>query len=289
MWENKNDMDEFKCRLQKELQEEAERIEKDVQKHEEEKPKYVRDSDLTPKQRKELHARIYAEVEANNRAKVYAQLSNEDLEALELGKKILAEGKVARKKKKIRGYVGLAATLVLVLGISVNSFGGPEKVITEMKRMIGRKEVAQVDSSKNIATDTKKTEAAAYQQIEEELGVRAVRIAERPNGMKFRNKNLNNVLQTAELIYDYQGESIIYYINASNSDSSWGVNAADEIENQWEEEIKGCKIEIREHNISAGKQKRYSAKFKYNKVSYFINGVFLKEDFEYIINNLIFT
>ena len=73
---------------------------------------------------------------------LYAQLSEEDLRALELGRKIMEreareerDGKIIRKKKRIRMFIGLAAALVMAMGVGVTSIGGPERIIQMIERL----------------------------------------------------------------------------------------------------------------------------------------------------------
>lgn len=58
------------------------------------------DSVLTPEQQKLLRERINEEIEAHNRQQVFAQLSPEDIEALEIARAKLA----ARKAKENKWY-----------------------------------------------------------------------------------------------------------------------------------------------------------------------------------------
>ena len=75
--------------------------------------------------------------EAEEREETINQLSEEDREALELGRKMLKAGigqndseepsekKVRRKKKPLKMYLALAAVIVCVLAMGITSMGGP--------------------------------------------------------------------------------------------------------------------------------------------------------------------
>ena len=123
---------------------------------------------------------IYAVIQEKIREKeqekeneyLYSQLSEDDMKALELGRKIMeeeAEGerrvKVARKKRRVRLYVALAAALVLTMAAGVTSMGGPERIIQMMKRAVGDREITQIDSDENKRG--LEDEERAYQEIKE--------------------------------------------------------------------------------------------------------------------------
>ena len=88
------------------------------------------------------------------RMDAYAELSEEDQEALRLGREMLKnqseEKKIytmRRKKRNIRRIVALAAVLILVMAVGMTSFGGPERMLQFMKSSVGGRQVSKVNSS----------------------------------------------------------------------------------------------------------------------------------------------
>ncbi|EOS79219.1 hypothetical protein C817_03016 [Dorea sp. 5-2] len=225
---------------------------------------------------------------------LYAQLSEEDLRALELGRKIMEreareerDGKIIRKKKRIRMFIGLAAALVMAMGVGVTSMGGPERIIQMMKRAVGDREVTQIDSNEDNLKIIE-AEEKAYQKVNETFGIEPVRIRYKAKKMKFEKMEFDKELQIVELYYEYEEEMIAYLINASYEDMSWGVDVEDEIVKSYDEEIKGCNIQIKVYNISPTDEKKYSASFKYKGLEYYLIGVMNEEVFYNILNNLFF-
>ena len=223
---------------------------------------------------------------------LYAQLSEEDLRALELGRKIMEreareerDGKIIRKKKRIRMFIGLAA--VLGMGVGVTSMGGPERIIQMMKRAVGDREITQIDSNEDNLKIIE-AEEKAYQKVNETFGIEPVRIRYKAKKMKFEKMEFDKELQIVELYYEYEEEMIAYLINASYEDMSWGVDVEDEIVKSYDEEIKGCNIQIKVYNISPTDEKKYSASFKYKGLEYYLIGVMNEEVFYNILNNLFF-
>ena len=225
----------------------------------------------------------------------YAQLSEEDLRALELGRKIMEreareerDGKIIRKKKRIRMFIGLAAALVMAMGVGVTSMGGPERVIRMLIQVVGNREVVQYDSNENNLTTVEESEENAYQEIADKYGIEPVRIVTELKGMEFENFQFDETIQTAEVCYSYKNEKVIYFINASYRDASWGVDVEDNIVDQYSKDVKGCLINVKEYNIEKINTLQYSANFKYKGIEYFLIGMMSKEEFEGILNNLFF-
>ena len=242
-----------------------------------------------------LRAKIDQQIEEMKKEKVYAQLSEEDRKALELGRKIMAEeeqekteAKVVHKKKRFKMYFGLAAVLVLVMAVGITSIGGPERIVRMLKQAVGDREVEKVTSGEKSKTIVEENEEEAYQTIKDVFGIEPVEIFGRPDGMVFNRIELDESLQVAELFYQYEGENIVYLINASYTDASWGIDVEDELTDVYHKKVKDNDIEVKEYKIQTNEMKRYSARFKYRGLEYYLVGTMSKEDFEIILDRLYF-
>lgn len=284
-------MKESKDQLEQIIKNEYDRLAK-----EEENDIQADDTIEVPEGTKEsLRAKIDQQIEEMKKEKVYAQLSEEDRKALELGRKIMAEEeqektevKVVHKKKRFKMYFGLAAVLVLVMAVGITSIGGPERIVRMLKQAVGDREVEQVDSSDENLIIVEENEEEAYQIISERFGVEPVKIMQRVESLRFKRMEFDDMIQTAEMYYEYNDENVAYLINASYTDASWGIDVEDEIINITQKEVSGCEIEIKEYRIDKTKKEKYSARFTYNGLEYFLVGTMEKEDFESIIDNLFF-
>ena len=176
------------------------------------------------------------------RTDAYAKLSEEDQEALRLGREMLKnqseEKKIytmRRKKRNIRRIVALAAVLILVMAVGMTSIGGPERMLQFMKSSVGGRQVSKVNSSdKNKIIEE-----------EEEFGIEPVRIIWHPEEMKFEKMLMDTDIQLAELDYLYNGEKTTFMISASYGETSWGYDEEDEIVKQYSyDKIKGIEIKI---------------------------------------------
>lgn len=284
-------MKESKDQLEQIIKNEYDRLAK-----EEENDIQADDTIEVPEGTKEsLRAKIDQQIEEMKKEKIYAQLSEEDRKALELGRKIMAEeeqekteAKVVHKKKRFKMYFGLAAVLILVMAVGITSIGGPERIVRMLKQAVGDREVEQVDSSDENLVIMEKSEEEAYQKVEKVFGIRPVSVFGRPDGMTFSRMEMDENLQIAELLYNYEGETVIYLINASYTDASLGIDIEDELVTVYNKNVKNNNIEVKEYEIQSNGLKRYSAYFNYKGLEYYLVGTMDKENFEIILDKLYF-
>lgn len=242
-----------------------------------------------------LFAGISEKIEAMRQEDLYANMSEADKKALEIGRRVMEEearkearSKTRRKKRRFRMYIGLAAALVLAMAIGVNSLGGPERIIQMVTQMVGSREVEKINSSDDNLIIVQEDEEEAYQRVREAFGVDPVRIFWHPEDMIFDKMQLDENMRIAEMNFKYKEDVIIFLINASYSKSSWGIDVEDDVKKKYKKTINGCLIEIKEYEIAQTEAKRYSASFRYKGLEYYFIGKMQKEEFDEIINNLYF-
>lgn len=229
------------------------------------------------------------------RTDAYAKLSEEDQEALRLGREMLKnqseEKKIytmRRKKRNIRRIVALAAVLILVMAVGMTSFGGPERMLQFVKSSVGGRQVSKVNSSDKNKIIEEEDEELAYEKIAEEFGIAPVRITWMPNGMEFEKMELDTDIQVAELDYLYNEERIEIMVSASYGEVSLGADNEDEITDHFYTQEKQAQIEVTEYKTPETETSRYKAEFKYKKLYYCLTGTMTKEEMENILKNLYF-
>ena len=125
MKENGSDLEEI---IREELHKEAENIRETVESSEGES--------LSEERKEKIRKNLEAEIRDYHKEKVYEQLSQEDREALELGRQIQRERQEEGKKRGGRRIwkiaLNLAAALVLVSVLGITSLGGPERIVERM-------------------------------------------------------------------------------------------------------------------------------------------------------------
>lgn len=241
-----------------------------------------------------------AEKDAKEREEAISHLSEEDREALELGRKMLKAGigqndpeepsgkKVRRKKKPLKMYLALAAVIVCVLAMGITSMGGPERIVRMMTQNVGDREVEYTVKGEKVKTIENEDEEKAYQKIRDTFNTDIVKVILCLSDMTFDSMNLEKDKQVAEMYYNYEGKTIAYIINAPYRENSWGIDFEDSVEKEYTKKINGCEIKITIYKIDGEEIPGCVAKFKYNNIEYLLSGTMKQQDFEKIINNLIF-
>ena len=229
------------------------------------------------------------------RTDAYAKLSEEDQEALRLGREMLKnqseEKKIytmRRKKRNIRRIVALAAVLILVMAVGMTSIGGPERMLQFMKSSVGGRQVSKVNSSDKNKIIEEEDEEKAYEKIEKEFGIAPVRLWWYPENMEFENMILDTDIQVAEVDYLYKDKKIEYFVSASYGEVSWGYDNEDKKIDYYCEQVKGTDIEVTEYETPETERNRYVAEFEYKKLHYCLSGELTKEEIENILKNLYF-
>lgn len=229
------------------------------------------------------------------RMDAYAELSEEDQEALRLGREMLKnqseEKKIytmRRKKRNIRRIVALAAVLILVMAVGITSFGGPERMLQFMKSSVGGRQVSKVNSSDKNKIIEEEDEEKAYEKIEKEFGIAPVRLWWYPENMEFENMILDTDIQVAEVDYLYKDKKIEYFVSASYGEVSWRYDNEDKKIDYYCEQVKGTDIEVTEYETPETERNRYVAEFEYKKLHYCLSGELTKEEIENILKNLYF-
>lgn len=238
--------------------------------------------------------------ETEEREEAINHLSEEDREALELGRKMLKAGigqkdpeepsgkKVRRKKKPLKMYLALAAVIVCVLAMGITSMGGPERIVRMMTQNVGDREVEYTVKGEKVKTIENEDEEKAYQEIRDTFNTDIVKVIICSSDMTFDSMNLEKDKQVAEMYYNYKGKTIAYIINAPYRENSLGIDFEDSVEKEYTKKINGCEIKITIYKIDGEKIPGCVAKFKYNNIEYLLSGTMKQQDFEKIINNLIF-
>lgn len=229
------------------------------------------------------------------RTDAYAKLSEEDQEALRLGREMLknqSEEKkiytIRQKKRNIRRIVALAAVLILVMAVGMTSFGGPERMLQFVKSSVGGRQVSKVNSSDKNKIIEEEDEEKAYEKLADEFGIDPVRLIWRPKGMKFEKMILDTDIQVAEVDYLYKSKRIEYFISASYGEVSWGYDNEDKKINCYYEQVGKADIEVTEYETPETERNRYVAEFEYKKMHYCFSGEMKKEEIENILKNLYF-
>lgn len=200
------------------------------------------------------------------------------------------EGKVCyRRKKRKYWVVSLAAVLVIVLGVGVNSVGSKSYLKVLWERVNGGVPVNVMnveDMEEKYTEDV--DEIAVYREIKEKLNIKPVRIFYKPDDMELVDYHIYKEMLSAQLLYKYQDEVIKYILYTNSSDSSWGEKKEDKKVGEYTVSVNGLEISVSEFQVFDSLENRQTANFEYQGVHYQLKGVMKREEFEKILNNLYF-
>lgn len=197
--------------------------------------------------------------------------------------------KVHRRKKKRMIIVALAAVLVLAMGSMITGVGSKPYWRVLWERVMGDEE-ASVINIENM--DSQKTEDIdeinIYKEIKQAFNISAVRILVKPDTMYLDNYIIDEEQRQAILFFEYNNEIIRYAIYLNDSDSSFAQRELDKKTDEYRIETKNTVIQVEEYTVDKYEEKRYVANFKYRDVNYQLMGIMEKEEFDEILENLVF-
>lgn len=226
----------------------------------------------------------------------YVGLSEEDREALRLGRELQERRKEKESRSIARKRFGLwkriAAVLVVFVlagGIGVTSIGGPKQVVKLAKQVVGDRILSEIDSSSGEVKQTESNEEAqTYQRIEDELGIDPVRVMKIPNKMKYKYCEIDTEIRTAQFLYEYEDRNVSYLISDAYGEELWITDLEDGDTDKYPYTEGKLNAEITEHELPEGKGKKYTAEFEYMDVHYQLTGTLDWQEFEEILKNLHF-
>lgn len=236
----------------------------------------------------------------------YRLLSEEDKEALRLGREMLAQRgddgeeaenkeaenkeatKVVKFRKRRRMAVLLVATVgVMILGFGMTSIGGKPFLTETVKRILGGREQIVIEpKDTDIAETNNISEDNIWASIQNELGFEPVKLRELPVGTSFSDGQVDKKLQEAWMLYEYGGNLIEYRIFVNYTDKTLGYDMEDKLIEKYTIMVNENKVEVKKYRIEESGDEQYMAYFKDKNVHYIISASIEKDIFEEIIKNL---
>ncbi len=282
-----NKEDRIEKKIKEDLYKKAEEIREEISRTE--------GSEISEELKEDIRIKLQEQIDAYEEEKAYAGLSEEDREALRLGREI-RDGRKAGKgplrmvrgKRRWRMYAAVAAAMVLVLAIGMTSMGGAERIASVIEQFVGEREVVKVNSDEGNMVSESEDEQKAYEEMKNVFGVEPVKMIKQQKNLEFVQMNLDENLQVAELIYRYNDKNLWYIISAGYYGSSFGFDVEDEIIEKQEIKMGDNIIELTTYRVEKTKEEKCSAHFTYNTLEYFLTGMMGEEEFKLILENLYF-
>lgn len=248
----------------------------------------------------EMDRKIYAMIpgheDTDSEDSAMESLSEEDQEALRLGRELQKRRKEkeeeksrAKRRHHWKRITAAAAVLVLVIGIGTTGVGGPKRIVEMVEGTFGGRDASRVNVSKEETKDTADSEEEqVYQQIKDELGFEPVRIVAIHKDMTYEYCEIDKDMKMAQFLYKCGDTNISYVMSLAYYEELMGADLEDDVTNRYNFEEGKSKAEVTEYELPESKKKEYSAKFEYKGVYYYIIGTVKKEDFEEILKKLHF-
>lgn len=262
-----------------ELQREADEIRALIENAPEVKDAYVTD---------EMHERMMDRIRKYESEKAIANLSEEDREALRLGKELQNKKKKTRRPKKMKVWLTFAAALVMMCGMSISSVGGKNIIIEVLEKTFGTGDKTYMDSGEETIATERITEEQAYAEIKQVFGTKGIEIIYMPNDANFVDLQMDKELQEATLYYSVGNKIMSLRIVSRYVNSSMGIGTQDKLLQEYEITLPKTAIMVREYQIPETGEREYTAQFTYGDCEYFLMGIMKKAEFEKILKNLHF-
>lgn len=248
----------------------------------------------------EMDRKIYAMIpgheDADSEDSAMESLSEEDQEALRLGRELQKRRKEkeeeksrAKRRHHWKRITAAAAVMVLVIGIGTTGVGGPKRIVEMVEGTFGGRDASRVNVSKEETKDTADSEEEqVYQQIKDELGFEPVRIVAIHKDMTYEYCEIDEDMKMAQFLYKCGDTNISYIMSLAYHEELVGADLEDDVTNRYNFEEGKLKAEVTEYELPKSKQKKYSASFEYQGVCYQLTGTTEKSVFEKILKNLHF-
>lgn len=239
----------------------------------------------------------------------YERLSEEDKEALRLGKELLAQGRdtadvskeehsenvsggkiIGFRKKRRKAFVLVVLAATLVLAIGMTSIGGAPFLLKIRQQLVGDREMVKVNTEReddsNRNTDMWEEEKV-FEMFKEKFGFTPVRLQYLPDGTELLEYGIDEDLLKGYLLYQCGKDIVEYRVILNYRDASYSYDVEEQIEDEYEMDINGQLIRIRQYLV-AKETYAYMAEFEYKNAFYTINSMLEKSEFEKILKNLYF-
>ena len=189
-----------------------------------------------------------------------------------------------RMQKRVLLAVAAAAVLVVATGVGAT---GAKLFVPKVENSGEDGEFNTTIHSGDIASYEEVTEDEAYEEIEERLGIQALRLSSKPKDLILEKVYIDESTREAQMEFSYNGNIFTVYENKQASDSTFktemdGVEVDSIDAFHLNQTVSIVQIDRGDGKIA------YATQFEQNNAYYYINGNIELETFEEILNGLFF-
>lgn len=242
--------------------------------------------------KKLLRERVKREIEAEADALEEKVKGKEDIgPSSDLYARILKDARESSSKsrKLIRIFKKplLAVTAVVVLGTAASICTSGAKLFVPWVEKRGDGERVNVSINNDDADYVELTEDEAYEEIEEKLGILALRLQYKPQNMVLETVYINEDMGEALLEFYCEEHVLTIYENKQNDTASTNNQADGKIVDSIEQFYLGENIEITEIDKNNG-EFFYQTQIEYGNAFYYLTTDLELKEFKNILQGLIF-
>lgn len=219
-------------------------------------------------------------------------LSDEDREALELGRKMLhGELRYTQKKSlgKKQAWIVLAAALVLVFAVGATAVGSRSYWKSWYERKQGNQKNVVSTVEDMDSKNTEKEKENPYREIDDTFQIRSSHPRMILSDMVVDHYGIDEKQKVAKVFYKYKGMTMLYGIYVNGTDSSYSEQQADDQTDNFEVKTEKQTIQVQEYWVEETETYRYVANFEYKGIYYRLKGTVDREIFEEILKNLYYV
>lgn len=241
---------------------------------------------LTPEMMEDMMQRI-AEEDEKNAESAELLLSEDDREALELGRKERERRTKRKKSRKVLLRAGIAAAaLAVVFGASMSIETNRIKLLNVWNFLQGKEIVMRAENNEEQGEyESQRLEACT--DILERTGIHAVVFLYVPKGMQFTNYVVNETLKSAKIFYQYEDTLVTISMEKESETTKIGKIFDGEVTDSFETETKFGPVEIKKIMTPEGEED-YVAQIAYDNCQYVIYGVLPQNEFKQMIQMINF-
>ena len=241
---------------------------------------------------------------------IYDGMSEEDKEALRLGRELLAKRKEEREKDpdirpdtavsprtkksrksrkfKLRVCALVAVMVMTILAVGITSVGGPQHLAEMVDSMFEGRNRITINSQNADIKKVQNDEESAYQRVKDELGFEPIQLGYKPEGMEFYLISIDTNSQIAYITYESENEVLNVEMMANYTKSVSGIDIEDKLTEEYTINVADVCVIVKEFDINGTVEKSRLAYFDYDGVKYIISGMLDEVEFNKIIKNIKF-
>ncbi|MCI8598664.1 MAG: DUF4367 domain-containing protein [Lachnospiraceae bacterium] len=240
--------------------------------------------------REQLKEKVRIEIEAEARSLEKKVMEDDELSSIEMPEDSYLDLKIRIKalkkteKKKFRFYLRPRIAVAMITALVIITSAG----VSGAKLFVPRVENREKDGGLDVFIDNDDyIEEEAYEEIEDKLGILALRLGYKPEGMELEKSYIDTNTGEAMMEFYYQDSILTIYENKQNSRSYFVTQPDGKIVDTIELFYTGQELEILEIDKIQDKL-LYRVQLQENNAYYYLSSDVELEEFKNILQGIFF-